>query len=312
MIVAIDPKVDYAFKRLFGRQQNQDLLVDLINAVLQEPAERRVVGLEILNPFQDKDFLEDKLSVLDIKARDQSGRQFNIEMQMLAFAAFRPRVLYYWARLHQSQLEEGADYGVLRPTLTICFVNSVLFPELPGWQGIFELREREQGVRFSEQLLIHVLELPKFVCRVEELQTPLERWLYFLRHGEELDPDHLPATLQDPVIKRAVEELRMMSQSELERERYEARLKWQRDVSTALAEARREGEVKGRAEGEARGRAEGEAKGRTEGLVQQAQLCQRLLGQPMTPTEALRQLPLSELEQRVRELEAELTSRRGS
>ena len=77
MIVGIDPKVDYAFKRVFGREQNQAILVDLLDAVLQEPPPRRLQALELLNPFQDKDYLEDKLSVLDVKARDQSGRQWD-------------------------------------------------------------------------------------------------------------------------------------------------------------------------------------------------------------------------------------------
>jgi predicted transposase/invertase (TIGR01784 family) len=95
MIPRIDPKVDYAFKRLFGREPNQALAVHLLNAVLKPPPAERVVELELLNPFNDKDRLDDKLSILDIKARDQSGRQFNVEMQLLANRYFRQRVPYY-------------------------------------------------------------------------------------------------------------------------------------------------------------------------------------------------------------------------
>src|SRR5438093_7819681 len=100
MVPGIDPKVDYVFKRLFGRPPNRALPIHLVNAVLQDrPPERllRIVDLELLNPFNDKDYLDDKLSILDIKARDQSGRQLNIEMQLLADRYFRQRVLYYWA-----------------------------------------------------------------------------------------------------------------------------------------------------------------------------------------------------------------------
>src|SRR6266852_4716030 len=132
MVPGIDPKVDYVFKRLFGRQPNLALSIHLLNAVLQAPPRQLVlpvVDLELLNPFNDKDRLDDKLSILDVKARDQSGRQFNVEMQLLANRYFRQRVPYYWARLHQSQLQEGQDYGVLRPTRSICFVNTRLFPE---------------------------------------------------------------------------------------------------------------------------------------------------------------------------------------
>jgi len=103
MITGIDPKVDYAFKHVFGREANVPLLRNLLEAILQPPPEYQIQTLEILNPFNDKEALDDKLSILDIKARDQSGRQFNVEMQLLTYGAFRQRLLYYWARLHQWQ-----------------------------------------------------------------------------------------------------------------------------------------------------------------------------------------------------------------
>ena len=218
MILRIDPTVDYAFRRIFGREVNQISLIALINAVLQEPPEHCVTALEIRNPFQDKDFLEDKLSVLDIKARDASGRQFNVEMQMLASEIFRHRALYYWARHHQSQLPEGAEYGTMRPTIMICFVSTRLFPKQPPWHTTFELRERKSGILFSDQSAIHVLELPKFTKAIHEVSTPLERWMYSLCHGAELDPDKLSAELEDPAIRHALGEMQMMTQSELERE----------------------------------------------------------------------------------------------
>lgn len=42
MIPGIDPKVDYAFKRLFGVERNRHLLIDLIDAVLDSPPEHRI------------------------------------------------------------------------------------------------------------------------------------------------------------------------------------------------------------------------------------------------------------------------------
>src|SRR5258708_33236246 len=100
----VDPKVDYAFKRLFGRVKNVPLLRHLLNAILKLPPGSRIIDLELLNPFSEQDALDDKLSIVDVKARDQSGRLFHIEMQLLPERAFRGRVLYYWAALHQQQL----------------------------------------------------------------------------------------------------------------------------------------------------------------------------------------------------------------
>src|SRR5437870_4001372 len=246
MIPRIDPKVDFAFKHVFGREENKSLLIHLLHAVLQPPPQQQISTVEILNPFNDKDALDDKLSILDIKARDQSGRQFNVEMQLLCYGAFRQRALYYWARLHQGQLQEGMDYQALRPTIAICILDSPLFHELPLYHLVFELRERQHGLLFTDQLAVHILELPKFTKTAAELVTPLDRWLYFLRHGDQLDANSLPGALDAPEIQRALGDLQMMTQSELERERYEARLKMQRDISTVLAEARDEGEIRER------------------------------------------------------------------
>ena len=261
----------------------------LLDAVLQPPPQHQITSLEILNPFNDKEALDDKLSILDIKARDQSGRQFNVEMQLLAYGAFRQRALYYWARLHQGQLQEGMDYQTLRPTIAICFVDTTLFPENPAYHLLFELREHHQhSLLFTDQLAMHILELPKFTKSAGDLASPLDRWLYFLRHGELLDTDALPSALDVPEIHRALGDLLMMTQSELERERYESRLKMQRDIYTALAEARDEG--------------------RQEGRIERIHLLQRLLRRAQTPLEQLRAQPLAELERLADQLEAEVTS----
>jgi predicted transposase/invertase (TIGR01784 family) len=205
-------------------------------------------------------------------------------------------VPYYWARLHQSQLQEGQDYRLLRPTLSICFVNTPLFPEVPAYHLVFELRERHHPLVFTDDLAVHILELPKFRKSAAELTTPLDVWLYFLRHAEGLDTEALPAALAAvEEVRRAMGELQMIAQSDLERERYEARLKLQRDISSALAEARDEGLEQGLEQG------------RKEGQVGQIHFCQGLLRRAQTPAAELLALPLAELERLAHELKAELT-----
>lgn len=288
-----DPKVDYAFKHVFGRKQSEPALISLLDAVLQPPSGQKITSLELLNPFNEKETLDDKLSVLDIKARDQSGRQFNVEMQMLAYGTFRQRVLYYWARLYQSQLQEGDDYPGLRPTIAICFVDTPLLAELADYHLVFELRERHHHTLFTNQMAVHILELTKFRKAAEELSTPLDRWLYFLRHAEELDTDALPQPLNVPEVRWALGDLAMISQSDRDRELYESRLKMRRDINTALAEADEAGE----------------ARGRIAVQITRIQSLQRLLRQEISPHEQLKTLSFSELENLAVGLEDQLEAR---
>lgn len=308
----IDPKVDYAFKHVFGREESKPVLTSLIDAVLQPTADRQISSLDLMNPFNDKESPDDKLSILDIKARDESGRQFNVEMQMLAAGDFPQRALYYWSRLHQSQMQQGMGYDALRPTIAICFLDMSLFRELPGHHLVFELRERHHSTLFTDQLQLHILELRKFDKRIEQLATPLDRWLYFLRHAETLDLDFLPRPLDVPEIRWALGDLIMISQSEIERERYESRLKTQRDAYSLQVEARNaleRGLQQGREQGREEGREEGREQGRVEGQIARIQSFQRLMRQDITAVEQLQQLPVADLQRFAERLEAELGAR---
>lgn len=62
----------------------------------------------------------------------------------------------------------------------------------------------------------------------------MDIWLYFLRFAEKIDTEALLPALQQPVILRAVEELKMLTQTDMERERYEARRKAQMDRNTVI------------------------------------------------------------------------------
>jgi len=136
MILGVDPKVDYAFKHLFGREASRPILIDVLNSILQPAPGKEIRELEILNPFNPKESFDDKLSILDIKARDQKGRQYNIEMQMLPSPYYDKRIVYYACKLHQQQFHAGKDYWVLRPTISISILNHVFFPEKPSLEGM--------------------------------------------------------------------------------------------------------------------------------------------------------------------------------
>jgi len=293
MRLGIDPKNDYAFKRLFGDEHELPLLFSLLDAVLQPGPGHRLIELNLLNPFNEKETLDDKLSVLDVKARDQGGRQYNIEMQLLTPSPFRQRVLYYWAKFHQAQLQEGQSYSLLRPTISICFVNTPLFPEVPDYHLVFALREQRFNVTFNDQLFVHILELAKFTKAVADLTTPLDRWLYFLRNADALDSAALAPQLGSAEIRRACEVLTKMNQNTAERDRYEARQKYLHDVATwqtLLAEARADQE---------------KAKAR---LVSDVQFFEQLLGRSPTAPEQLSALADDELDRLAANLKAEVAA----
>ena len=98
MRIGVDPLIDCAFKKLFGSEQNKNLLLEMVNAVLEKGCEPKIVELDILNPYNPQNFMHDKMSIVDIKARSETGEWFIVEVQVQMSAYFPKRLLYYWAR----------------------------------------------------------------------------------------------------------------------------------------------------------------------------------------------------------------------
>ena len=69
---AIDPKIDCVFKALLGAEENSNLLIHFLNAMLGQELESPIVSVDILNPYNDKEMRDGKLSIVDIKARDEA------------------------------------------------------------------------------------------------------------------------------------------------------------------------------------------------------------------------------------------------
>lgn len=305
MIPGIDPRIDIAFKKVFGSEPWRDLTASLINAVLEPPPPQLVVDVELLNPYSEKMALDDKVSILDIKVRDDQGRLYNLEMQMLATASLVQRLLYYWSKIYSQELAVGDDYTRLRPTISICFVNGILFRDWPEHHTRFRLLDATGRLCLTDDLVVHLIELPKFTRTLAELREPLDFWLYFLKNGGELDADALPDALNRPDQQKAMGVLKMLAQSDVERELYEGRLKAKRDMQT-LETLRDQWQQRY----EAANRERDEAK--KQGFVRQIQLCHRLLKRPAAPVDDLLGRNVEELREQAERLEREVTEKIGA
>ena len=236
----LNPLVDFAFKKLFGVDENKDILIDLINAVVSE--EDKIVDLEIKNPYNEKSFKQDKQSILDIKARGANKRWYVIEMQVMDQNYFDSRTLYYWSRVYHSQLANGINYDCLEKTISINFLNFNCLDE-ENYHNTYKLKNINSNKNYpNDHVEIHFIELKKYH---ETFSTMLDKWTNFLVKAYEYDSKHLPKELQTPTIEKAIDILEHMYLNTDERERYEARLKWLRDEEMALKKAKEDGEIQG-------------------------------------------------------------------
>src|SRR3990167_5013664 len=253
----ITPRVDIAFKKIFGVEENKDLLILLINSIVSE--EDQVVDVTLLNPYNAKNFKKDKLSILDIKAKGTNGKRFNIEIQISDEADYNKRALYYWAKLYTEQLKEAEDYGQLSKAIGIHILNFTSIPESNKYHNIFHIIEKENGTRYFKDLELHTIELKKYTDTVSnqlsdviaKIKTSLDIWVAFLTKYSLFDKDNLPDNLQHTGLKKALGVLEVMNFSEDEKEGYESHLKWLRIQTNTIKKYEQHARDEGKAEGKA-------------------------------------------------------------
>ena len=239
------PRVDIAFKKIFGVEENKDLLISLINSIVSN--EDQVLDVTLLNPYNPKNFRQDKLSILDIKAQGVNGKRFNIEIQITDEADYDKRALYYWAKIYTEQLKVAEDYSKLTKAIGIHILNFTSIPEAKNYHNVFHITEKENGFTYFKDLELHTIELNKFTSdSSEELQdivaktrTALDVWVAFLTRHDLLKADKLPKELDNDKLKKALKVLDVLNFSEEERELYEDHLKWLRIEANTLKKLRR-------------------------------------------------------------------------
>jgi predicted transposase/invertase (TIGR01784 family) len=255
----ISPKVDIAFKKIFGVEENKDLLISLINSIVG--VEDQVADVTLLNPYNPKSFKTDKLSILDIKAQGVDGKRFNIEIQISDEADYDKRALYYWAKLYTEQLKSSQGYDKLSKAIGIHILNFTSIPETKNYHNVFHIKEKSNNLIYFKDLELHTIELNKFTSDTSEelsdlvakIKTSLDVWSAFLTRNDLLKIDNLPKELSDNNLKKALEVLNVMNFSSEERELYDDHLKWLMIEANTLKKTREEGREEGIAIGETRG-----------------------------------------------------------
>ena len=231
---SIDPRIDCVFKSLLGNESNRNLLVHFINATLATELVSPITGVEILNPYNEKEHLDDKLSIVDVKAKDEHGRIYQIEIQLLFFTNLPARMLYTWADVYSQQLQSGDKYHELNPTYSIWLLGENAIKNDDQYIHRYKFRD-EAGVPLIEHGGIWLFELEKFNAQV--IDNEQTRWLRFFKEGKQLnDENNLPDWMNTQEMKQAMNTLCQFSEKERNYFAYQARQDFLRQQGTILFE----------------------------------------------------------------------------
>jgi predicted transposase/invertase (TIGR01784 family) len=255
--VFADPKTDFVFKRIFGSEARKPLLIALLNHLLELDGARRILDVQHLSGDQHVDVAELKLSIVDVKCTDASGRRFVVEMQVLKVEGFEKRVVYNASKAYVMQLRNAEEYPALCDVVGVTLCNFNLWPERDGEGRLrvpmlsrWRMQEQHSGERGLPQVQYVFLELPKYAAG-DAPETLIDKWAYFFREAKNLDV--VPPPLSEGPFRDALEVARTATFSAEEWEAYERAKMAEQDARGALAVARQEGVAEGHKAGVAEG-----------------------------------------------------------
>ena len=216
-MIFINPKSDFAFKKIFGSEQSHDILISFLNGILYD-GQGTIASVQILNPYQPPKVRGMKDTFLDIKAKLDDGTTVIIEMQVLNVEGFEKRVLYNAAKGYSTQLSIGEDYQQLDPVIALTVTDFEMFPGLNTVVFRFVLKEKTFLIDYPiNDIELVFVELPKFHSPIEEIHGLKEQWIYFLQNARTLD--NIPSQPSEtPALQRAftVASLANLTREELE------------------------------------------------------------------------------------------------
>ena len=178
---------DVVFKYVFGRNENTKPLISLLNAVLRLEGKDRIENIEVLNPFNYREYLGDKMSIVDTRVKDGNGLFYNIEVQNYNDKAFAQRVGYYLAKTYVGQIKEDDDYDLLKTATGIAFMDFELFGSKELHEK-FSFKNENSDITIENFMTMHFFNISKVCLELNAKNEDLyDRWLQTLRLTEEYD-----------------------------------------------------------------------------------------------------------------------------
>ena len=247
--VFINPFVDRGFKILFGQESSKELLIELINDLLE--GEHHVEDLSYMDKEDPGETTDGRGIVFDLLCKDKDGTTFIVELQNARQTYFYERALYYLCRMIASQGKKGESWEFELVPVYGIFLLNFRSGKTDKVRTDLVIADRETGKQKSRNFREIFIEFPLFNKTEAECKTPLDYWLYNLKHMEQLE--HLSFKGQKALFARLEELARIANMNKKERAEYEAALKIYRDNENVVTTARREGREEGIAIGEEKG-----------------------------------------------------------
>jgi predicted transposase/invertase (TIGR01784 family) len=227
----INPFTDFGFKKIFGEEENKDLLLDFIQTLM--PEKSNITTINYLKTEKLGRASTERKAIFDLYCENDRGEKFIVELQRAEQDYFKERSIYYSTFAIQEQAKKGKwDYnwqGVYTiAIMDFSFTNS----SNKNVKTQVVLYDEENGTVFSDKLKYIYLEMDKFDKSIEELETYYDKWLFIIKNLHLLDK--IPQELREKAFQKVFKVAEIAKYNPKDRQKYEDSLKYYRDMENSL------------------------------------------------------------------------------
>ncbi len=258
-IIRIPATTDFMFKNLFGVSGKEENLKGLLQAILKI----KIENLKIQNAELPRNFKNEKLGILDIRAQLGDGTTAAIEMQIENQKNIGERVTFYICKIYINTIEIGQTYNEASKTIAIAIIDfsyfnrkeyhqiaHLKFEECTDKNEIVEeIIKGKESKTVTDKLEVHIIDLAKFK-KMKKPKGELADWLNLIIGNEgEIEM----SSQRNKAIAKVNEENKRLSASQKMQAMYLSQQMALYDYNTNMSVARKEGEKIGERRGEKKG-----------------------------------------------------------
>ena len=256
---------DYAFKKIFGTEENKDIMIAFVSLAIGMKKED-FADVRIENTDLPQEFFEDKKGRLDIKIKLKSGAKIDVEMQNIYLNHYPKRSLYYWSELFLENFKKGDEYANLNKTIVINILNEP-FPLSDKLHSTFKILETEERTLFDDSFELHFFNLSKLKEDVMlHSMEEIEKWLLFIKTNKDKVRDELASGNNE--MQKANEALKHFYLTDEDRRAYLIVSQAMSDRASIIGESTRTGIEQGIKQGIQQGIKKGIQQGIKKGIQQ--------------------------------------------
>lgn len=176
---------DVFVKFLFANEKQKEFLIDLLNAIFDERKQQLFITERITDvTYADRELvslnINEKGARLDVYVKTSQGQIIDVEFQSKVDESIITRDLFYFGKLFEAQLHQGASYDQALPIIVIDVLKENIFPKDEDYITFAGLTNLLTGKLITKLEYIIFIEARKCVMLGESKNSRLIMWMNYL------------------------------------------------------------------------------------------------------------------------------------